>query len=112
MTRVLHVDDLRSCRAMLRARLERGPLKAEVVSAYSVRDAREQIDSARAQGLVWSLAVLDLDLGDGSGKELLKELPNVRIVFVTADPDLAPAGYPVIAKGKGWISEIERMLAK
>lgn len=101
---VLHVEDSRTCRRMLRARLRFPPCSCRVAQAPTLRRARRLL--ARIPPERWELVVLDLDLAGERGSELLPLLRGTRVVLVTAsDQDEFPE-IPTIRKGVGWIARV------
>lgn len=100
--RILIVEDSRTCRDMLAARLRAEPVRAEVVTAATLVEARKALASAR-----FALVVLDLELGNERGAELLP-LP-CPVVIATSSPDSAPAGYYVVTKGRNFAASVERV---
>jgi DNA-binding NarL/FixJ family response regulator len=87
---VLVVDDHRVFTDALRTSLERQPDVSSVVVAHTVREAL-----ARARFAPVDAAIVDLDLPDGSGLDVLSALgdirPDARTIVLTAHarPDLA-----------------------
>ena len=87
MIRLLLVDDHASFRELLALRLEREPDLAVVGEAGSLAAAREVL--RELEGI--DVALVDLDLPDGSGTELIRELraesSEVLVVVLTASGD-------------------------
>lgn len=114
MTRplVLIVEDSKTCSSHLAARLQAFPHRALVHIESTVEDARTWLQSQQRQGLV--LAVLDVELPDGSGLDLLPLLEGVRVVVVTSNRDAVTArdGLTVIDKGPAWATQVEMVLVK
>ena len=84
MSRVLLVDDHASFREMLAFVFDR-QLEFEVVAqAGSLAEARRMLEGV-------DLAVVDLDLPDGNGIDLIAELhavkPHVKVLVLTASPE-------------------------
>src|SRR4051812_20121594 len=71
MSRVLLVDDHLSFRQPLAFMLNREPTISVVTEAGSVAEARQYLDAA-------DIALIDLDLPDGSGEELIQTLKSVN----------------------------------
>ena len=93
--RVLLVEDDASNRVTLTALLE--DERFGVDEADSLAEARGLI----AAGKTWDCVLLDLQLGDGRGTELVPCLrasaPGARIVLMSgAAPDRAPPGIDVV----------------
>ncbi len=94
--RVLLVDDHDLFREVLGVVLERRAGFDKSVHAGSLVEARRALDERRdGRGSCWfSLAVVDLDLPDGGGLELLEELreavPGVPVLGITADGGHGP----------------------
>lgn len=77
---ILIVEDVDALRMLLRLQLEQGG--AEVEEARTLQAAR----AALRRGYEPELVLLDLELGDGLGLDLIKELPSAASVHVlTAD---------------------------
>lgn len=110
---ILHVDDDRDIREVVATALSAW---GEVVSADGLTEAREAIQRKRPD-----LIVLDLELRDGDGADLLDELNGWRdpppiIVFTAQDTqqDLGPAVTSVLIKSRtpltGLVGEARRLL--
>ena len=88
MIRLLLVDDHASFRELLALRLDREPDVDVVAEAGSLAAAREVLRDLHA-GI--DVALVDLDLPDGSGTELIRELraenPEALVVVLTASGD-------------------------
>lgn len=85
--RILLVDDEAPCRDALRIFLRTGYPEASIVGeASSLAEATE-----RVLGLAPDLILLDMDLGDGTGFDLLDHFPqpNFKVIFTTAHDDFA-----------------------
>jgi DNA-binding NarL/FixJ family response regulator len=84
MNRVLLVDDHTSFREMLAFVLDREPEFEVVAQAGSLAEARGMLEGV-------DLAVVDLNLPDGDGTELIDALntanPHAMVLVVTASPD-------------------------
>ena len=72
--RIMLVDDHDSFRQPLAFMLEREPDLVVVAQAGSVREAREVLVGMHEEGKSLDVAVVDLDLPDGSGTEFISEL--------------------------------------
>jgi DNA-binding NarL/FixJ family response regulator len=85
MTRLLLVDDHEVVRASLRLALERRA-DFDVVEAGTLAEAREHLPDV-------DLVLLDLDLPDGDGLSLIREMhaanPKAAALVLTASPDPA-----------------------
>lgn len=82
MLRLVIVDDESPARASLRAALAALPLEVEVLAeAHSVASAVDVLRTTRPQ-----VVLLDIWLGDGTGFDVLDQLPqqDLHVVFVTA----------------------------
>jgi DNA-binding NarL/FixJ family response regulator len=88
MIRLLLVDDHASFRELLALRLEREPDVVVVGEAGSLAAAHTVVQEL-ADGI--DVALVDLDLPDGSGTELIRELraanPEALVVVLTASGD-------------------------
>ena len=101
MARVLLVDDHPSFRQALGFMLRREPGIDAVAQAGSLAEARgvlagdEEVD----------MAVLDLDLPDGYGADLIKDVhaacPDARVLILTASTDRYDAAQAVEAGADG-----------
>ena len=84
MTRILVVDDHAAFRQPLCFFLERDPKLTVAAQAGSLAEARGMLEGV-------DVAIVDLDLPDGSGVELVGELratsPHAKILVLTADAD-------------------------
>lgn len=74
ITRVLLVDDLVHCRAWMQKALANAFPDAQVVEASSLAAGIVALGDAVSANLPFQLALIDLDLGDGSGLELIRLL--------------------------------------
>lgn len=110
---ILHVDDDRDIREVVATALSGW---GEVVSAEGLAEAREAIQRKRPD-----LIVLDLELRDGDGVDLLNELnvspdPPPVIVFTAQDTtqDLGPAVTSLLIKSRtplsGLVGEARKLL--
>ena len=80
--RCLLVEDVEAMRALLRVLLD--GIECEVIAAESLMAAR-QILRSQEQGL-FDFIILDLELPDGNGLELLPEVDDsIRVIALTAD---------------------------
>lgn len=80
--RCLVVEDVEAMRTLLCAVLE--STGCDIVGAASLRDARRILRSQ--VGTLFDFVILDLELPDGSGLELLPELfGEVKVIALTAD---------------------------
>ena len=85
--RILIVDDEALCRDALRIFLSTGCPEAAIVGdAASVAEATERLND-----LSPDLILLDVDLGDGTGFDLLDRFfrPNFKVIFTTAHDEFA-----------------------
>ncbi len=85
--RILLVDDEAPCREALRIFLRTGCPEASIIGeASSLAEASEFL-----LGLSPDLILLDVDLGDGTGFDLLDRFPqpNFKVVFTTAHDEFA-----------------------
>lgn len=109
--RVLLVEDSITCAAHLASRLRRAPHFADVRVERTIQTAREWLASSAREDLV--LAVLDVELPDGRGVELLPLLSSVRVLIVTASPELVPPSrVETVEKGAGWAARVERVFVE
>ena len=109
MIRVLLVDDHASFRQPLGFMIEREPDMTVVAQAGSLAEARLLL-------LDVDVAVVDLELPDGSGVDLVRELrsvnPNGMVMVLTASPDRliharsVEAGASAVLQKSSGISEI------
>jgi DNA-binding NarL/FixJ family response regulator len=86
--RVMLVDDHADFRRLVAAWLEREPDLAVVAQAGSLEEARRQVASAGCD-----VAVLDMDLPDGVGSDLITQLheicPGSAVLILSASLDAA-----------------------
>ncbi len=85
--RILLVDDEAHCREALRIFLHAGCPEAQIIGeASSLAEAK-----AMLMELAPALILLDVDLGDGTGFDLLDHFPrpNFKVVFTTAHDEFA-----------------------
>ena len=98
MTRVLLVDDHASFRESLALLLEREPDISVVGQAGSLAEARALLSGV-------DLAIVDLDLPDGHGAELVQELraanPDGMVLILTASSSRADLARTVEAGAAG-----------
>jgi CheY-like chemotaxis protein len=102
---ILHVEDSKTCAAMLRAQLRYYAPEATLVQCESIGAARKWLASRAPGEPLLDLAILDLALPEGHGAELLEQLePHAcQIVFVTAAAEEAPKGYRAVDKRSAWV---------
>ena len=102
MIRLLLVDDHASFRELLALRLEREPDIAVVGEAGSLAAARSVLRDL-ADGI--DVALVDLDLPDGSGTELIRELrivnPEALVVVLTASGNRSRHAAAIAAGAAG-----------
>lgn len=98
MTRVLLVEDHSAFRQALAFMINREPDLEVAGQAGSVAEAREQLADV-------DVAVVDLDLGDGSGVELIPELrrvnPEGMVLVLTASSNRSQVAAAVEAGAAG-----------
>lgn len=111
--RCLLVEDVAAMRALLRLVLQ--DTCFELIESESVRDAR-QILRASAKS-PFDFAVLDLELPDGSGLDLMPEIGgNTRVIALTADEtretrlQCLAAGCDAVLSKSGQLSELKSLL--
>lgn len=109
---VLLVEDSVTCGVHLASRLRHDPYYAHVEIARTLRDARVWLVSPEAKRL--TLAVLDYELPDGKGTDLLPLLPCVPVLVVTSQPENVPRfpNVAVIRKGPTWAVQVEAALVR
>jgi DNA-binding NarL/FixJ family response regulator len=104
MIRVLLLDDHTSFRELLALRLAREPDLAVVVEAGSLAEGRRAVSQAEAD-----VALVDLDLPDGSGVELIRDLrtvnPQAQAVLLTASGDRHLHAEAIAAGASGILSK-------
>ena len=102
--RVLLLDDHASFRELLALRLDREPDMDVVAEASSLAEGRKAVSSVEAD-----VAVVDLDLPDGSGVELIRELraanPQAQAVVLTASGDRHLHADAIAAGASGVLSK-------
>jgi len=102
--RVLLLDDHTSFRELLALRLTREPDLAVVVEAGSLAEARQTVSQVQAD-----VALVDLDLPDGSGVELIRDLrimnPQAQAVLLTASGDRHLHAEAIAAGASGVLSK-------
>lgn len=113
--RCLIVEDVAAMRALLRAILE--DTGCEIMEAESLQAARQTLRSHDTRGL--DFAVLDIDLPDGNGLELIPELGgDVRVIALTAYETrethlrcLSMGCEAVLSKG-GQLADLRKLLMR
>jgi DNA-binding NarL/FixJ family response regulator len=104
MIRVLLLDDHTSFRELLALRLAREPDLAVVVEAGSLAEGRRAVRQVEAD-----IALVDLDLPDGSGVDLIRDLrtvnPEAQAVLLTASGDRNLHAEAVAAGASGVLSK-------
>jgi DNA-binding NarL/FixJ family response regulator len=102
--RVLLLDDHTSFRELLALRLAREPDLAVVVEASSLAEGRQAVSQVEAD-----VALVDLDLPDGSGVELIRDLrtvnPQAQAVLLTASGDRHLHAEAIAAGASGVLSK-------
>jgi DNA-binding NarL/FixJ family response regulator len=102
--RVLLLDDHTSFRELLALRLAREPDLAVVVEASSLAEGRQAVSQVEAD-----VALIDLDLPDGSGVELIRDLrtvnPQAQAVLLTASGDRHLHAEAIAAGASGVLSK-------
>ena len=102
--RVLLLDDHTSFRELLALRLAREPDLAVVVEASSLAEGRQAVSHVEAD-----VALVDLDLPDGSGVELIRDLrtvnPQAQAVLLTASGDRHLHAEAIAAGASGVLSK-------
>jgi len=102
--RVLLLDDHTSFRELLALRLAREPDLAVVVEASSLEEGRRAVSQVEAD-----VALVDLDLPDGSGVDLIRELrtvnPQAQAVVLTASGDRQLHAEAIAAGASGVLSK-------
>ena len=98
MMHILHAEDQESNRITLTALLEEEGFR--VTEAASAGEARARL----AEGQSYDLVLLDLNLGDGLGTELVplvrERHPAARVILLTGNlTDAVPAVDAVLPKG-------------
>lgn len=111
--RCLLVEDVASMRALLRILLQ--DTGCDLIEAENVVDAR-RILRANA-GSAFDFAVLDLELPDGSGLDLMQEISEeTRVIALTADDtretrlQCLSAGCDAVLSKSGQLSELKNQL--
>ena len=113
--RCLLVEDVAAMRALLRAILE--DTGCEIIEAEDLRTARMVLRAQEKRKI--DLAILDIDLPDGNGLELIPELGDgVRVIALTAYETrethlrcLSMGCDAVLSKG-GQLAELRNMLKR
>jgi DNA-binding NarL/FixJ family response regulator len=102
--RVLLLDDHTSFRELLALRLARERDLAVVVEASSLAEGRQAVSQVEAD-----VALVDLDLPDGSGVELIRDLrtvnPQAQAVLLTASGDRHLHAEAIAAGASGVLSK-------
>lgn len=102
--RLLLLDDHASFRELLALRLAREPDLTVVAEAGSLLEARQAVRQIEAD-----VALVDLDLPDGSGVELIRDLrevnPEAQAVLLTASGDRHLHAAAVAAGASGILSK-------
>jgi DNA-binding response OmpR family regulator len=109
---VLLVEDSVTCAHHLASRLRRAPHRATVEIIPTLTRARAWLASpARAR---LTLAVLDRELPDGLGTDLLPLLVGVPVLLVTSSPERVSkvVGFELVEKGPAWASRVEAALVR
>ena len=100
MIRVLLVDDHASSREPLALLLEREPDLMVIAQAGSLEEARRELERVEVD-----VALVDLDLPDGSGVELIRDLrrtnPEGQVLVVTASGDRGMHAQAIVAGASG-----------
>lgn len=111
--RCLLVEDVAAMRALLRAVLQ--ATGCEFIEAESVHDARRILRSNATSPI--DFAVLDLELPDGSGLDLMPEFGAMtRVIALTADEtretslQCLNAGCDAVLSKSGQLSELKNLL--
>jgi DNA-binding NarL/FixJ family response regulator len=102
--RILLLDDHTSFRELLALRLAREPDFAVVAEAGSLAEGRQVVRQVEAD-----LALVDLDVSDGSGVELIRDLrvvnPEAQAILLTASDDRHQHAAAVAAGASGILSK-------
>ena len=102
--RVLLLDDHTSFRELLALRLAREPDLTVVMEAGSLAEGRQAVGQVEAD-----VALVDLDLPDGSGVELIRDLrkmnPQAQAVLLTASGDRHLHAEAIAAGASGVLSK-------
>src|SRR4051794_20901196 len=102
--RVLLLDDHTSFRELLALRLAREPDLAVVIEARSLAEGRQAVSQVEAD-----IALVDLDLPDGSGVDLIRELravnPQAQAIVLTASGDRPLHAEAIAAGASGVLSK-------
>jgi DNA-binding NarL/FixJ family response regulator len=110
--RILIVDDHAAFRQPLAFMLEREPDLVVVAQAGSLAEARQAIEAA--PGAI-DLALIDLQLTDGNGVQLIRELREaaspVQTLVLTADTERGHHALAVEAGADGVINKTEQFAA-
>jgi DNA-binding NarL/FixJ family response regulator len=104
MIRVLLLDDHASFRELLALRLAREPDIAVVMEASSLAEGHQAVGQVEVD-----VALVDLDLPDGSGVDLIRELrtvnPQAQTVLLTASGDRHLHAEAVAAGASGILNK-------
>ncbi len=108
-TRVMLVDDHDSFRQPLAFMLEREPDLTVTAQAGSLNEAREGIRKAFEEGAGVDVAVVDLDLPDGSGTNFIAELfenaPDAQALVLSAFSDPRRIAQAIEAGAAGVVNK-------
>lgn len=106
MIRILILEDSRHTRDQLAKRLRGYPTRARVILCARITEAIREVRLD-----AFGVAVLDMQLPDGCGLDLVPWLGEALVVVATAAPEDVPKGLRVVRKGPLWIAEIEAIVA-
>lgn len=111
MPLVLIVEDSKTCAAHLAARLRARPHHAAVHVASSIHDAKRWLYALQPGRP--DLVVLDVELPDGNGLDLLPTLHGVHVAIVSSAAQFIPTNdmHIVVPKGPTWATQVESILA-
>jgi DNA-binding NarL/FixJ family response regulator len=102
--RILLLDDHTSFRELLALRLAQEPDLAVVIEAGSLAEGRQAVGQVEVD-----VALVDLDLPDGSGVELIRDLrrmnPQAQAVLLTASGDRLLHAEAIAAGASGVLSK-------
>jgi DNA-binding response OmpR family regulator len=118
---VVHIDDDPFVRAMMRTYLQSPKLRCQVVSAGSVREGIALLQSEEQLPVPPRLILVDKDLGDGTGFEVLSYLrtcsrmSGVPVIMVTAEPAAAAEalnlGAVEVIDKASWTTRLQPIIA-
>jgi DNA-binding NarL/FixJ family response regulator len=112
-SRIMLVDDHTSFRQPLAFMLEREPDLTVVAQAGSLAEAREVLREAHEDGPEVDVAIVDLELPDGSGTEFVAELladdPDVHVLVLSAFSDKGTLALAVEAGAAGVLHKSSRI---